>query len=397
MEKRFLSMRTKSWLAVVLFAAVFAGLAVIASFYDLEISKLLTKHSLEPAALGANGEYISHNGFALFFEAMGCTPLYVMGAIVGLVWFWAAWRKGGKWRIVACLSAVLPVVAFTLLFKDAFAYVAEYIGAQLGDDSAVIKAHEAAGSGYILGISVVLAMVGSAGAVFAWGKVDPKVNNKMVWWTFAIIGTALCMLIINFVKSPVGRVRFRTMNYLNDFSYYTPWYVINGKRVVIPGTPGQVVASNADTKALAILASDTCKSFPSGHTYSAAMIYCLLALPFLDERLNKKWIKLVLWCGTIALTGIIAISRIVAGAHFMSDVLFGGSICFAASMIMREIFVCRGSHFKAMFGIKGKEEPKPEEQAAPQEEQAEEPQAEEAEPQEEPKEVLPEGEEPLQA
>jgi hypothetical protein len=54
----------------------------------------------------------------------------------------------------------------------------------------------------------------------------------------------------------------------------------------------------------------------------------------------------------VAFVGIVAFSRIVAGAHFMSDVLFGGTIAFVSAMLMREIFVCKGCHFFALFGIK---------------------------------------------
>ena len=386
MEKKGLSLCAKSWIAFALFAVVFGGLAAIASIFDLSISQILTKHSLNPAALGANGDYISHSGFALFFEALGASPLYLMGSVVGLIWFWAAWRKGGKWRIAACFAALLPVIGLTLIVKDVFGYVGEYLGAQLGDDAHyVMFIHEAAGGGYILGISFVFGLLGAAGGLLAWQKIKPEVNDKMVWWTFAIILAAAFYLIVHFVKSPVGRVRFRTMNYLNDFSYYTPWYVANGKRVL---TPEGIVAATKEAKEAAIIASDTCKSFPSGHTFSAAMVYSLLALPYLDDKLNRKGVKLALWIATIGYTAVVAISRIVAGAHYMSDVLFGGTIAFLGCMLGREIFVCKGCHVKAMFGIKAKApvveaqpEQSNEENLCPPEQS--EPQADEAEPKEE--------------
>ena len=39
----------------------------------------------------------------------------------------------------------------------------------------------------------------------------------------------------------------------------------------------------------------------------------------------------------------------------MSDVLFGGTIAFLSAMIMREIFVCRGAHFKVFAKAKTQE------------------------------------------
>lgn len=46
---------------------------------------------------------------------------------------------------------------------------------------------------------------------------------------------------------------------------------------------------------------------------------------------------------------LVAISRIVVGAHYMSDVTFGGTIAFLCFVIAREIFICKGSHFFALF------------------------------------------------
>ena len=351
--QRQLSLRAKTIISLACFAVVFAGLAAIATFYDLEISKILTKHSLVPPAFGQeHGSYISYNGFALFFEALGCCPMYLMGSVVGAIVFWFFARKAGKLRFLSIIGVACAVAGFTLVIKDLFGYAGEYIGAQLTSDSRlVLAAHEAGGAGYLVGISVAVALFPAAGLLLAWQRIPKETNDKMIWWAIAIVATMLFFLVPHFIKGPVGRVRYRTMNYLNDFSLFTRWYQLNGKRVM---TVDGVVASNPQTKAAIIVASDTCKSFPSGHTFSAGMIYTLLALPYLSDKCNKTGVKVGLWVGTVGYTAIVAISRIVAGAHFMSDVLFGGSIAFAGAMIAREIFVCKGAHCKALFGIKAK-------------------------------------------
>jgi len=344
-----LSLRAKTIISLACFAVVFAALAVVAAFYDLQISRILTKHSLVAPAFGQeHGSYISNNGFALFFEALGSSPIYLMASVAGAIVFWFFARKSGKLRALAALGAIMVVAGFTLTVKDLFVYVAEYIGSQLASQSAlVLAAHHAAGAGYILGLSVVVALVPGVGMILLWQRIPKAVNDKMIWWAIAIVATLLFYLIPHFVKGPVGRVRYRTMNYLNDFSLYTPWYQLNGKRVL---TADGVVASTPQTKAAIIVAGDACKSFPSGHTFSAGMLYSLLALPYLSDKCNKTGVKVGLWCGTVAYTALVAVSRIVAGAHYMGDVLFGGSIAFVGSMIMREIFVCRGAHVKALFG-----------------------------------------------
>ena len=96
-------------------------------------------------------------------------------------------------------------------------------------------------------------------------------------------------------------------------------------------------------------ASDAFKSFPSGHTCSAAMSYVLIMLPDAIDFKHKKAAKAICWICPIVITGLVATSRIVAGAHYMSDVTFGGTIGFLCMLLAREIFVCRGSHFFALF------------------------------------------------
>ena len=86
-----LSMRAKTIISFVLFAVVFTGLTLIASYCDLSISKILTKNTLP------EGAYISTSVFTLFFEAMGSCPIYLVVSIAGAIWFWGAspTRKSG--------------------------------------------------------------------------------------------------------------------------------------------------------------------------------------------------------------------------------------------------------------------------------------------------------------
>jgi len=333
--------KTKTILSICIFLAVLGGLIAIASIYDLQISQILTKNSLP------EGEYISVNGFALFFESMGVTPFYIMIAIAGAIAFWYGYRSDNnkKKLVYMFIGAVVVVVALFLLFTDLLKYIAEYEGARLSADHVSLIGQNAklSGSLYIKLICLVLSLAVGGLLLGAWHNVSKETNDSLIKWAYMIVGTVAFILIIELIKNPVGRVRFRTMNYLGDFDYYTPWYVANGKRKLFD----LVNADPNDPKFNFV--SDACKSFPSGHTFSAGICYTLLALPFLNEKFNKKGVKITLWCATVALTGVVAISRIVAGAHFMSDVLFGGTIAFLGAMIMREIFVCKGAHFKVLF------------------------------------------------
>lgn len=334
--------RLKTILSMALFAVIFIGLTLIATFFDLQISQILTKGSLKA------GEYISSSGFALFFEALGSSPIYIMASIAGVIAFWYGIRMKKKAKyIYAFLGALLVLVGFFLTFKDMFSYIGEFMGANLTSSSMenvlIDEGKDLAGSVYILAIALLLATLSALALIALWKRIPKEKNDKLIIWSYMIVCTMAGYLIIHFVKSPIGRVRFRTMNYLGNFDFYTPWYVINGKRKMFDLVGATAGSGKYD------FASDACKSFPSGHTFSAGMVYTLLALPYLTDRFNKKSSRVLLWVATIGYTGIVAISRIIAGAHYMSDVLFGGTIAFLVAMIAREILVLKGAHFKVLF------------------------------------------------
>ncbi len=79
------------------------------------------------------------------------------------------------------------------------------------------------------------------------------------------------------------------------------------------------------------------------------MSYALIMLPDVVDFKHKKAGKIACRVTPVVITMLVAISRIVVGAHYMSDVTFGGTIAFVSFILMREIFVCRGSHFFALF------------------------------------------------
>lgn len=339
--------KKKTIISLVLCLVIIAALLVVASFFDLQISDILTNGSL------LDGEYISSSAFALFFEAVGSCALYIMVAIAGVIAFWYGIRlnKGKALRfIVGFVGALMILIGFFMTFKDIFEYVGEFIGARLTESGAnnvlIDDAAELATSLYIQLICLVMAVLSAIVLIKAWKKVSKADNDRYIWWAIAIVCTVAFYLIVHFVKSPIGRVRYRTMNYLNNFDLYTPWYVINGKRNMLDLVATDAIETKYD------FVSDACKSFPSGHTFSAGMVYTLLALPYLNEKFATKRARFALWASCITYTGIVAISRIVAGAHYMSDVLVGGSLAFGGAMIAREIFVCKGLHFKQLFGKK---------------------------------------------
>lgn len=319
-------------IAVTVFCAVFAALLAIATIYDWEISKIMTKNALP------EGEYFSTSGFGLFFESIGSAPIYLMTAIAGAILVrYASTRKDKTaLRIIAAVAGVVLIFAMLFLFvKDLFKYVGEHHGVEMSEFYVVCL---------VAAVTVILSVL----LVLAWKNVGEETNDKLLKFAFVIIGMLVCYLIVSLVKSPMGRMRYRTINYSPEYdeSAFSRWYVPSGKRNVVSEAGGVSI-------------DDSCKSFPSGHTYSAAIIYAVLCLPDLLENFDKKWVKAILWLCSIGYTGTVAVSRIVVGAHYMSDVLFGGTISFLAMVLLREIFICKGFHLGIGRKMKIAEQPLP--------------------------------------
>ncbi len=307
-----------SW---VLFAVIFAALLITATFTDLQVSRILTVGTLP------EGEFYATGVFGVLFESIGCTTPYIIGAfffsvlaIYCLRFMNGSLKKNGGLILFTSITGLLHFLAL----NDTMKYNVRHL--ELDGKPAFIMCE-------LLFLSALL----TATFVLAVNNFSDESIKALVKATFAyVLAIAFGAILVEVLKLPFGRTRFRAMNYAGDFSYFTRWYVLNGQ----PDKQWMI-----DT----FSSTDACKSFPSGHTQSAAMAFSLILL---KDTLNIKsrktvvlfWIIAVLWTGTVAL------SRIMVGAHFFSDVLMGGTIGFLSVMLGREIFICRFSHFKAVFG-----------------------------------------------
>ena len=134
-------------------------------------------------------------------------------------------------------------------------------------------------------------------------------KDKVLKYKRAALITVLLVLTeiisVNIFKVYWGRVRFRDM--LDDFSKFTPWYLLQG--------------NTGNT------------SFPSGHTADAWAIIVLTL--FISKEKIKLYrsalIAAIVW-GTL-----VAISRVVIGAHFASDVTVGAAITIGIFFLLKSI------------------------------------------------------------
>jgi len=307
-----------AWL---LFAVIFAALLITATFTDLQVSRILTKGTLP------EGEFYATGVFGVVCECIGCATPYFIGSLAFSVLALYCLRfmenkyiKCGGFTLLTALSGVMHYIAL----DDTFKYNIRHL-------------HLEGKPAFVTGEFIVLAAILTFAFTLAINNYSDDSIKALAKAAFAYaLAIAIGGTLVEVLKGPFGRTRFRAMNYAGDFSYYTRWYVLNGQ----PDKQWMI-----DT----FSSTDACKSFPSGHTQSASMMFTLVMLKDALNIKSKKKIAL-LWTAGIVWTGIIAVSRIMVGAHFFSDVLMGGTIGFLSVMLGREVFLCKFSHFKALFG-----------------------------------------------
>lgn len=325
----------KNHLAVIVFLALFGALLTVATFFDLEVSRILTHFSLK------EGEFYTSDVFANFFEAVGMLPRYLLRAFAALSMGWLFCKSfTNRWLSLLFLLAGVGVATYLLSggFRDMILYPMRHMIAE-DAESALAAIDSVKPTVYVISYVMSLGLVSLA----AYLTRDIKLETWRRLAYFAVVYFILDLLagtVVSRVKGYVDRVRFRSMNSaygqsVGGFDLYTRWYEVTDHADLMRATP-------------LVDYTDAFRSFPSGHTESAALTYSLILLIDCLKIENKK-VKLALWLVPILWTGLTAIGRIVAGAHFMSDVLVGGTIPFVLTILLREIFFRKFRGVKAMF------------------------------------------------
>ena len=312
----------KQWLYVVICIAVFGALLALATAYDYQISK--TFADLE------DGQFFSNNVFGKFIEVIGSFPIYYMIALALFAIAYNYQRVDKHW---------LKLTIFFVCIGGAL--LATYIGVDdcMDDfaDHSVAYLNWAEGFKFLLcfGIAIVFYVP----TFYVFNQLSPSTHRKLLIWAIVVLGmVAISQILIYILKPLAGRLRYRGMSILGEEYSFVPWYSFNGsvdKEAVLLANPELLVYG--EEVALDLI-KDAFRSFPSGHTASAAAVYGFLYLPFCIDKFNNKKAKILLNVLTVAFTGLIAIGRIVVGAHYFSDVLVGGTITYASLWLSALIF-----------------------------------------------------------
>jgi len=257
---------------IIIFYALGAAALVAAIFADLRLDIALN-----------NPQDI----FARWFEATGEMPCRLLTTVAGVVLYYASDKKVMKIFGLLCNfggGAYLGLHVQRYFFRDDLPV---YVGVIFG-----------------IGVAAVAQYCGQ------YLRIPEKLKKPLVILSLAGIAVMFAQLgVIEITKYLWGRVRFRDLLKAGSYDAFTAWYHPNG----INGN----------------------KSFPSGHTCSAAMSYLMMLLPFVSE----KWYKNRAWCFVIpfVFTTLTAYTRLVMGAHYLSDVAMGGIIGFTLVIIAIKI------------------------------------------------------------
>ena len=293
----------------VLLLAVFVVLMVFATLFDLDISKKLAV--IEP------GEYFSSDGFSRFFEIFGEIPLYLFLSYALSVIFWnAVYFAKPVVKYPVCIVAGLLVAAVCYVVPVRIHHYFLELNETVLDGK---------NQGFVfdLLITVTLGALSIAGVMFTGKK---NIKKQLSIAVIILFVAAASQLFTQGLKLINKRVRYRAMNALGDFSYFTPWYSING----FPESFKGIVD--------ALGTGDAVKSFPSGHTTSAGITFTLIAVPYVVRKLNDKIGKIIFYTISIAYTAVVAYARVRMGAHYCTDVLMGGGIAFLMSALSVWLF-----------------------------------------------------------
>lgn len=311
-----MSNKNKHFIAAGAFVLIFGGLLALATIFDLRVSFILASPNLVP------DRYFSTNFMCNLVEVAAMAPIWGFATFAAAVLTVFFRRQGGPARLLQILFFGLSVFAGASLLKDMMKYLLQIQGREEIMKQTWFSLLMAA-----FGLLVTALILGLAG-----GWIEAHMR-QLLPFALAIICSCCCFLFVELIKNPMGRMRFRAMHFIDDYSYYTPWYQVSSARAQLGGLGFD---------------RDYFKSFPSGHTFSGSMIYLVILLPDLFRGLQtRKW-KVLSYVVPVAYTGFVAFFRIAAGAHFFSDVLVGGTMGFLAVQLFRYIFLYR---LRERFGL----------------------------------------------
>lgn len=269
-------------------------LFIIGTFFDLKLSLLV---------------YNKDSVYGIIGASFGELPAWFMLSIVGVIIYKISKFINIKRKKIFCISfsVILLITSFLLIYySESVIYngLTKYLNTWLR---------------LLIAFLLFLLFV-----FFAFKTIDVNDKYILIKVAFIILLTIVIQIALTtLLKYIWSRPRFRLIasgseNY-DVYDLFRSWY-----------QPGKGLASNV----FANEASEQFKSFPSGHTSSAACSFLFFFIPSLNVRLrNSVKFRIISLIVAIVFTFAIAYSRIVYGAHYLTDVSFGFFITIFAILL----------------------------------------------------------------
>ena len=266
---------------------------VLGSFFDLQISKAIASPS---------------NGFALTISAIGPTIGFMGVGVMG-GGFIALIIKGKYHIALKILFGVLALCCFGV----ALYYPAgEYFGVNGFYGSAPEW------------VGYIIAFFPAAGSVVGGYFLFKDYTNDKLWIIFCIIIVLLLialLAVIPTLKDTIHRPRYRLISTTDAVGFHNWWEPCKEYKELISSIPTH---------------KDNFKSYPSGHTAEASILFVTITfLPLANKKFEKY--QLPLFIGAACITLLVALARIMAAAHYLSDVSTGATVIIVLLVIANEV------------------------------------------------------------
>ncbi len=301
--------RRKNLVVNILIFSFLTILFLIGTFFDLEISKAI-------CVLGG-GQYFTSNFVLSLFEIFGETVLYgLVSFSVLMVYLTDANVFGSNKYTTKPVKIFCLIVLFGINVFGTFK-VLGYLTDHLSLDNDKFSLLTI--SCYLLG-GVVFSLIWYLIAK----KVPIEIRKSLAIWSLIVALTVVfSQIIVQGAKPIFNRVRFRTMNFLDDYSYFSKWFIAKSQ------------TSNTFEYLKILVGSDGYKSFPSGHTACGASLITLTFIPEYCVNLRSKRIKILFNIIGYGYSVLLGLTRIMVGAHFLTDVVFSIIVTFGWSIFSK--------------------------------------------------------------
>ncbi len=256
---------------------------LVGSFYDLSISQSLCNQN---------------SMYGVIFAGFGQTPCmfcYLASVALGIASFD---KEKMRPSVLMLIFSVLDLIATALYFKDSYENMRNKI----------------LGSVILIAISLIFTVA----VYFMADKSDKEKLRKLS--LFLGLTPMLIFFSYEIIKQFRGRPRYRMIITRDDISFENWWNF----------------ASNVKSQFSSIIAKEEFKSFPSGHTASAAgtLLLPILGTVIAPIKRRENIVKIICCIFPV----VVAFARIVSGAHFLSDVSVGLLDATVVIIIMRKVF-----------------------------------------------------------